>query len=504
MSSSDRGLVEVGDQAVDVRRYVDALRRGAWLIAAIAIIVTLVVIAVSATLPKTYTASARLVYNPTSSVLAATDAESIERQLATYESLVRAPGVVTTAGKSLSESPSSLKSAISASTNPSANILTISATAGKPALAAARANAVSRAFVSQEQVAQNSGYQTARHQLEAEITGLKASPAASAQIAALESRISDLQISATGTNSELQIAESATIPTSATSPRVALNAVIAVVVALLLGVFITLARDQLRPRFADPRELGDALGLPVLAGIPYRPQISTPQRQRGIAGLEREAYNLLRTAIRPYGQPSDGPRIFLITSATHGEGKTTVTANLARALARSGQKTLAISGDMRSPTLHYHFGVPLSPGLSDCLDADPVFDPATIESAIRVAPGEQNLDVLAAGEMPSDPSSLAWSPALSRVADALRQMDYAYLLIDSPPILGIADTQVLARISDEVLLVARLDRVSRYQAEELGGLLSRLEINPLGLTVVGARVELSQYYLIEQAVSSKL
>jgi polysaccharide biosynthesis transport protein len=157
---------------------------------------------------------------------------------------------------------------------------------------------------------------------------------------------------------------------------------------------------------------------------------------------------------------------------------------------------------MRLPTLHQHFGLPVESGLSDCLAAaqHDMPDSETIESVIRTAPDERGLDVLVAGQMPSDPSSLAWGPALGRVVKALREMDYEYILLDSPPILGIADAQLLARFADDVLLVARLDRVSPDQAEELATLLARLELTPVGLAVVGARVQLAPYpyYVTEQ------
>jgi Mrp family chromosome partitioning ATPase len=161
---------------------------------------------------------------------------------------------------------------------------------------------------------------------------------------------------------------------------------------------------------------------------------------------------------------------------------------------------------MRSPTLHQHFGLPSSPGFSECLRAaqdetTPLRE--TLEAAIRPAPDDLNLDVLAAGEMPSDPSSLVSSPALGRIAEALRETDYIYVLIDSPPLLGIADAQLLARQADDVLLVGRLDRVSPYQVEELHSLLARLKLAPLGLTVVGARTELSPYYVNERTVTTQ-
>ena len=101
-----------GDQPVNARRYVEALRRGAWRIGVIVVIVTGIVLWASLTAHKTYSATASIVYNPSSAVLQPTDAPSIERQLATYEALVRTPAVMVVASSQISESPAAIRSAI--------------------------------------------------------------------------------------------------------------------------------------------------------------------------------------------------------------------------------------------------------------------------------------------------------------------------------------------------------------------------------------------------------
>jgi len=492
------------DQPVDAQRYLGALRRGIWLIAAITIVVTGAVLVISLALPKTYRASVDVVYNPTATLLQSSEASSTQRQLATFEALVQTPPVTTAAARKLSESPTAVKDAISASANPNANLLTITASARKGSVAAARANAVAQAFLSAEQSMQNLGLDNARAQLQAQIARLQGTPGAANQIAALEARISALQINAAGTASELQIAESAVPPSGPSSPRPALNAIVALFASLLIGVLVVLGRDQLRPRFTTPRELGQTLNLPVLAGVPYRRRALRAQRRRGLAGLEHETYDALQATLRLLGPASGRQNVLLVTSATHGEGKTTVAASLARSLSRAGQKTLVISGDLRSPTLHEHFGLRPQPGFSDCLlamDNDAQHFRKALDTAIRAAPGELNLDVLNAGQVPSDPAALLSSLAVDRFFEALRQTDYSYVLIDSPPILGLGDAQFLARQSDDVLVTARLDRVSPGQAEDLRDLLKRLQLHPIGVVVMGARVELSPYYLAERPLT---
>jgi capsular exopolysaccharide synthesis family protein len=504
MSSTQQPSPQPGygfvDQAVDVHRYAGALRRGAWLIAAIVIVVTVVVIAISLVLPKTYRASVGVVYTPTATLLQTGEATSTQRQLATFEALVQTPPVVTAAAHTLKESPTSIKDAIGASAHSEANLLTITASARKASVAAARANAVAQAFLSDEQNIQNTGLNSARALLQAQITELQRTPGSTSQIAALQARISDLQIDASGTASQLQIAESAAPPSGASSPRPALNAVVALFASLLIGVLVVLGRDQLTPRFTTPRELGQALSLPVLAGVPYRRRSFSANRQRALSELEHETYDSLQATMRLLGPMGDDQHVLVITSATHAEGKTTVSANLARSLARAGQRTLVISGDLRSPTLNEHFRLGVHTGLADILlavQSDEKQPREALDAAIKTAPGELNLDVLGAGQTPADPAALLSSPALGRFFGAIRQMDYSYVLIDSPPILGLGDTQFLAKQSDGVLVVARLDRVSPDLADNLSDLLRRLQLNSIGVVVMGARAELSPYYLAD-------
>jgi len=488
------------DQPVDARRYLDALRRNIWLIVAITAIVTVAVLVISLELPKTYKASTDIVYNPAAAQLQASETTSIQRQLATFEALVQTPPVTAAAARKLSESPAAVKDAISASADPNANLLMITASARSGSVAAARANAVAEAFLSEQQSIQNLGLSNAQAQLRGQIARLQGTPGAATQIAALEARISALQIDAAGTASELQVAEYASPPGAASSPKPLLDVIVALFASLLIGALVILGRDQMRPRFTMPRELGQALGLPVLAGVPYRRRAVGASRRRALSGLEHETYDALQATIRLLDPMGGRQNVLLVTSATHSEGKTTVAASLARSLSRAGQKTLVISGDLRSPTLHEHFGLRPQTGFADVLvaiEGNAQSSGEVLHGAMRTAPGELNLDVLDSGQALSDPAALLSSTALDRFFETLRQTDYRYILIDSPPILGLGDAQFLARQSDDVLVVARLDRVSPVQAEDLRDLLIRLQLNPIGVVVVGARVELSPYYLAE-------
>jgi succinoglycan biosynthesis transport protein ExoP len=194
----------------------------------------------------------------------------------------------------------------------------------------------------------------------------------------------------------------------------------------------------------------------------------------------------------------------LITSALHAEGKTTVAARLGRTLAQAGHRTLLVAADLRWPTLHELLDTELAPGLSELLldlEEIPGADrglarqvSASIQP-VRSSQRHGELDVLPSGEKPDDPARLLTSDGLEAVFAAIAELDYAYVIVDAPPLLGIADTQALARCANSLLYIARLDRITIDNVMDARDVLDRLDINAVGLVVIGARSEASPYYV---------
>jgi len=201
--------------------------------------------------------------------------------------------------------------------------------------------------------------------------------------------------------------------------------------------------------------------------------------------------------------------VILITSALEDEGKTTATANLGRALARAGRKTLIVAADMRRPKLHELFDMPLA-GLAEVLTAlDRASGDAVdrtlsaVRSILRTQPGVKgNLHVLSSGNAPPDPARLLMSDALGRLLAELRTMEYEYILLDGPPLLGLADGQVMAQTADEVILVSRLDRLTLENAADMRDVLDRLEVNSLGHVVIGVRRSVAYAYATSELDAS--
>jgi succinoglycan biosynthesis transport protein ExoP len=507
VSSPSAGRREpVTEERVEVRRYLDALSRNRWTIIAVVVLMTGIVVAVSLLLPDNYRATTRLVLEQTVSPFGETDEAATRRRLATIDTLLTSQQVLDTAARGVPgmEDGDDLEGKVTSSVEQDANIINISGSDGDPVIAARIANAVAGAFLAENTRVDRERLAQAREQLEQEIVTLQTAPNADVQIGAIRERISELAVAEASAGGDLTVAERADPPSDPASPRPVRNGVLAFFASLFLAILVVLGRDQLTPRVGGPRELGRLLDLPVLIGIPY--VAGRRRRRRVLSGVEVEAYQTLRSAIE-LAMPAERPQHqILMTGALHAEGKTTATARLGRALAQAGHRVLLVSADLRVPKLHEMFGLQLGEGLADVLaglDWDSkTFDEELMARATHVVIGPAEgtarpgaLHVITSGSKPKDPGRLVTGPAMQTFLEHVRGLDYEYVLIDAPPLLGIADSQALARNVDEMLLVNRLDRLTLEHVEELRDVLDRLPLRPLGIVVIGARGEISPYYM---------
>ncbi len=497
-----RAAAATGEDPVEVARYIESLRRSRWLMAAIVAVVTGGVIAISLALPKVYETSADIVVNNSAGVGIAGSGETVERELATIAMLATTTPVLEEAAKSVpGETAANLERHVSSSVDANANVIHIKrqrrkrregrdarrrGRAGIPA--PARHGAAGRRNGCPGDARQRNRSAPRERLLEHDVA---------AQLAALQTRAGALESARASSGSELQLEQPATVPAGASSPRPLRNAVIALFASLFLAVLVALGREQLTPRVSNQRELGQLLDLPVLAGIPYAGRrISARSAQ-----AEQETYQTLSAALQLALPPGPHPHVLLITSAGQGEGKTTVAARLARLLSQAGQRTLVVSGDLRVPRLDEVFQVSTRPGLSQLLAGTAEDHVPSDEVQRLILPidesgerGRGSLDVLPAGSFDADASSLMQAGTVESIIETLRQSPYTYILVDSPPILGIADTQLLARYCDEVLVVGRLNQLTISKVIDLREALFRIRANPIGLVVIGTRPAESPYY----------
>jgi capsular exopolysaccharide synthesis family protein len=482
------------DQPVETGRYLDALRRSKLLIALIVLPLTAAVLIGSLLLPKTYRATAKIVVGGASDPLSG-DVASMERRLATFDVLMTTRGTLRRAARRIpGETAATLERKVSSSVDPRANIINISATDGRSRRAARIANSVVRTFLNGQHRAAQGRLVRARRTLRNALAALEGrrGEQAAAERADIRARLNDLNVSAAGSGTELALAEAATAPEAPFAPRPVRNAVFGFFAAAFIATLIVLARAQLKPRVSGSRELSRLLELPVLTEVPYVRR-GFAHRPQTLSAVEYEAYQTLQAGIRRQ-LPATNQRTVLVTSALHGEGKTEVTAALGLVLSQAGQRTWLVSADMRWPKLHELFDVEQTPGLSEVLIGAQNGGSQGIFQLSAARTGSGRLHVLASGRTPPDPAQLLASDALDGFFEEVRQSEYDYVLLDGPPLLGLVDSQVLAQRVDGVLLVCRPDRQTPETAVATRELLDRLDVEPLGVVIVGAR-GLSHSYL---------
>ncbi|ARF70017.1 hypothetical protein B7C51_22465 [Paenibacillus larvae subsp. pulvifaciens] len=188
--------------------------------------------------------------------------------------------------------------------------------------------------------------------------------------------------------------------------------------------------------------------------------------------IAAEVFRTLRTNIR-YTGLSRPIHSLVITSSLPGEGKSTVAANLAVAMAQEKKRILLVDADLRKPTQHEWFHIPHFPGLSNVL-----LGQAPLENAIHYVE-DALVHVLPAGPLPPNPSELLGSLDMQQFMVIL-QKDYDMVLIDSPPILPVSDGLVLSRLADGVLLVIRSGKTSQEKARKAKSQLDHVKAHLIG------------------------
>ncbi|MDL5206284.1 polysaccharide biosynthesis tyrosine autokinase [Streptomyces sp. ALI-76-A] len=270
----------------------------------------------------------------------------------------------------------------------------------------------------------------------------------------------------------LGVTEEAVAPTSPTSPRPLPNLAAGVVGGLLFAAGLVALRETLDTTFKTSEALGAFLALPGLGTIPYdrnaprQPLVSADGHSK-----RAEAFRKLRTNLQ-FSQVDDPPRIIVVTSSVPGEGKTNIAMNLARSLAETGVSTCLVDGDLRRPCVAPAFGLIQDGGLTTVLIGQ-----ARIEDVMQQVDG--GLSVLASGAVPPNPAELLASARMEEVLRELTDM-YDIVIVDTAPLLPVADTVGLASFSQGALLVVRAGRTNRDQVRTAAESLERVGARVLG------------------------
>ena len=263
-------------------------------------------------------------------------------------------------------------------------------------------------------------------------------------LTALRARITQTGIEVEVPRTTVEIIEEAEAPDRPTSPLVVLNIFLSVVLGLLAGTGLAFFVEYLDVSIKTVDEVEKNLGLPVLAVIP---QQSRPLTEAGQSSGQGEAYRALRTSLALLAREGK-QKIFTVISGGVGEGKSTTLFNLAYVCAEQGSKVLIVDSDLRRPVQHKMVGLANRTGMVNVLT-----DELKIEDVVQET-GVPNLWMMTSGRLRRGSLGIMNNARLRTMLDALKDR-YDYVLLDSPPILGVTDAAILASEADGVLLVVQ-------------------------------------------------
>jgi capsular exopolysaccharide synthesis family protein len=295
--------------------------------------------------------------------------------------------------------------------------------------------------------------------------------------AQLLEKAQELALAAVAPNTDLKIVANATPPVRPYTPNYPLNLSLGLFIGLFAGVIAAVSRDQVRPRLRAPGDASTLLQLPELAAVPSIDRrrdaqylLPPPSGGRLDDRLELAAWNgtptllieSIHDALASIMTSCDrGCRVLLFTSPNPGDGKTTITANLAISLALCRRKVLLIDGDLRRPRLNQIFNVPLEPGLADALrDADPKENPQPEQIHTLPVP---SLSLMTAGKLSTSYAPLFGGNRLGHLLGRMRNQ-FEVILIDAPPVLHGPDARLLGRLCDAAVLITRARKTTRQDA----------------------------------------
>ncbi len=331
---------------------------------------------------------------------------------------------------------------------------------------------------------------------------------------------------------EVSIVRPATEPDAPVGGETLNTFLVGALLGLAVGLVLAFVRETLDTSIGTIEDVEAYLGVPVLGIVPHIDSRETVQRilerRPALAQIDpdallshsllithfdpkspvAEAYRTLRTNIQ-FARMERSGKVLIVSSPTLQEGKTTTIVNLALTMAQSGQKTLLIGANMRRPSIHRFFGIEREPGLSnilvgsaqwrDCIRgvADILMGRFEMED-IMAAPGLDNLHIIEAGPVPANPSELLSTPAMTGFLHSVRDV-YDIVLVDTPPILPVTDSAIVASQADGVVLVYQAGKVGRLvlkrakvHVENVGGKVWGVVLNDVKTEIAGYAY--TQYY----------
>lgn len=489
--------------------YLRVLRRGKLIIVLTAVVCAGIALAVSLLLKPTYQAESVLSVQDPDTSLALTGVgvapATTPLQLAlSYSSQVTRQEVLSSASATIGGglTTDAIRKALSVSVDPNSALIDITASAPNADQAAAIANAVAAEDVRRTGSEARRQYALQARQVRRTLSAAAGSDPAT-RAAYLEQLFRLETLSAVA--APLQINTVARTPTGPTSPRPLRYTLAAFVFGLLLGLALAYGRERLDRRLRSTTDVEELLDYPIIGAI----STDTLGRGGGMASASSNGTGTLRAqdleAFRIVRQnfqymAAEPLRSVLVTSAMAEEGKSTVAVGLAAALATAGRRTLLVDCDLRRPVVSRRLGLPPEPGLTDYVTGnaameDVVHQLHTLLPSLNGAGAlsDQGLSCITAGTPAPRPAELLASDRFQRF---LAELSHTYdtVVLDSAPLLTVADSLALVPAVASVLLCVRLLQTRRDHARAALHALGRLPERPMAVVLTGVKSEGDGYY----------
>jgi polysaccharide biosynthesis transport protein len=492
-------------EGTTLRDYVQVIRRRKWVIVLTMALVPLAAVVLSLRQAALYQSSAEVLLNRqnASIVSGVSDPNTYyqpERVLQTQAELARVPAVaqrvISASGADMTVNDFLASSSVSS--EPNSDLLEFKVVDESPERASVLATQYARQFAAYRTELDTNAIARALSSVTSRISDLESqgdrSSALYTNLVEKEQQLRTLQALQTSTLSVVREADGA----EQTQPRPVRNGILGFLVGLVLGIGLAFLWDALDTRVRSAEEMGEELGLPLLARLPAPPRGMRNQEQLSTLvdphGVQGEAFRMLRTNL-DFMNIDRSAKTIMVTSAVESEGKSTTVANLAVTFARAGRVVTLVDLDLRRPFLARFFRLGHDAGLTQVAlgytDLDAALTTIPIDADQN---GSENgnanlggiLQVLPSGPIPPDPGEFVNSHVVDEILDEVRKRS-DIVLIDAPPLLRVGDAMALSAKADGIIVVTRLRVVRRPMLKEIRRLLDVAPSAKLGFVLTGAQ-----------------
>ena len=486
-------------------RFLRVVRERWWIIALTTVVCLAVALIVSLTQTTKYDASATLLFrNPgfSSALFGSSVFEpSLDpaRESTTNLQLVESRGIARAVKEELglSTTPSDLLDQITVEERTNSDVVDIIVRDKSAEQAAQIAGAFADQYVLFRQEADRRKIADAEDLIRNRLEGLPAD--ATAERTELQNALQKLIALEAVQTGNAEVIDRPQVPEAAAVPQTKRDLAVALIVGLGLGMLIAFLLDIVDRRVKSSDEFEELYRVPALVTVPQAAFATTRQSEEGAAF---EPFRILYSSLN-FLAVSGPLQTVMVTSAIAEEGKTSIAVNLARAIALSGNSVALVEADLRRPSFRRHFEAGTTPaGLTNALVGDeapndlvryvPPSGLHDIDAELPLTDSPADIHglvgVLQSGPIPPNSAELLRSGRMAEVLEGLRA-DHDYVVVDAPPLLPVADAQVLLAHAfvDACLVAARVYRTNRDQARRARAILDQARVDRIGLVVTGVR-----------------